>query len=245
MKSKNLIGILIAMTVLITPSYAQLGSQYFDNTNFDNSTITKTELDIVQSEFSDPGILPDSPLYVFKRLGEGLKLLFTFNPESKAKLHLGYAKIRLAEAKSMANQNKTAMAQQSIDEFSKEMDKINSTSGNNSVVRERDAVLDKSSIVLGLVLDKAPDHAKPSIEAALNKSIEKSVEIRLGGKNNEGFNKTLEKEKGRNKEMRSVIRGHLREEELNDSLNRTANTTTSSSQNMTSDIGENHNETEI
>lgn len=211
MKSKNLIGILVAMAVLITPTYAQLGSQYFDNTNFDNNTITKTELDIVQSEFSDPGILPDSPLYVFKRLGEGLKLLFA-SPGEKAKLHLGYAKIRLAEAKSMANQNKTTMAQQSIDEFSKEMDKINSTLENNSVIRERDAILDKSSIVLGLVLDKAPDHAKMAIEAALNKSIEKSVEIRLGGKNREDFNKTLEKEKGRNKEMRAVIRERLREE---------------------------------
>lgn len=43
------------------------------------------------SDLPNPGLTPDSPLYVLDTLGERLGLFLTFSAEGKAKKALGYA----------------------------------------------------------------------------------------------------------------------------------------------------------
>lgn len=47
----------------------------------------------------EPGLVPGDFFYFLDNWGENLRLTFTFNKESKAKLHLQYAKERVAEMK--------------------------------------------------------------------------------------------------------------------------------------------------
>jgi hypothetical protein len=56
-------------------------------------------------QLPDPGILPDSPFYVFDNLGKSMGLFFTTGPEAKAQKALQYAEERLAEALAMAAKN--------------------------------------------------------------------------------------------------------------------------------------------
>lgn len=45
------------------------------------------------------GLTPESPFYFLDKLGEVLERFFTFNPESKARLEIAFAKERIAEIK--------------------------------------------------------------------------------------------------------------------------------------------------
>lgn len=45
------------------------------------------------------GLTPESPFYFFDKLGEALQRFFTFNPESRARLEITFAKERVAEIK--------------------------------------------------------------------------------------------------------------------------------------------------
>ncbi len=51
------------------------------------------------SVLPNAGFTPENPLYFFDRLGENLQRFFTFNPESKARLEITFAKERIAEIK--------------------------------------------------------------------------------------------------------------------------------------------------
>lgn len=66
-----------------------------------------------------PGITPDSPWYVFDKIGKSLGMAFTFGAEAKAKKSLKYADERLAEAQKMASENKTAALEKAIADFEK------------------------------------------------------------------------------------------------------------------------------
>src|SRR3989344_6026169 len=98
---KNIIAV-IAILAIAFPVHAQLGSQSFGTTDFSDTEVTESELQAAESSFEDAGMLPDNPFYGFKRLGEGLRLAFTFDGKGKEKLHLEFAKTRLAEAKKLA-----------------------------------------------------------------------------------------------------------------------------------------------
>ncbi len=178
MKEKIIIA-MMAIMITLSPAYAQLGSQAFPTASHSN-VATEANIELAQTVFSDPGILPDHPLYFMKRIGEKMRLFFTFNQAEKAKLHLDFAKTRLAEAKTLVNENKTEKAKQAIDDFDKEISMINATQGignNVSVIAKSEDILGKSALVLGLVLEKAPEEAKPAIENALNNSLKKHAEM--------------------------------------------------------------------
>lgn len=51
------------------------------------------------SALPNAGLTPESPLYFLDKLGENLQRFFTFNPESKARLEITFAKERIAEIK--------------------------------------------------------------------------------------------------------------------------------------------------
>lgn len=52
-----------------------------------------------QAQLTSAGLTPESPFYFLDRLGETLQRFFTFNPESRARLEITFAKERIAEIK--------------------------------------------------------------------------------------------------------------------------------------------------
>ncbi len=52
-----------------------------------------------QATLPNAGLTPESPFYFLDKLGEALQRFFTFNPESKARLEITFAKERIAEIK--------------------------------------------------------------------------------------------------------------------------------------------------
>lgn len=182
MKSKILA--LLAIAVMISPAYAQLGSQSFLHVNFSDNNTTAAELDVAETTFSDHGMLPDHPLYFLKRLGESARLILSFDGESRSRIHLELAKTRLSEAKKLFEENKSGEANQSLEEFSEQIGAIGPGIGKNTstIAKETEDVLQKSSLVLLLVLERSPEHSRGAIERALNNSIEKNIRIRIASR---------------------------------------------------------------
>ncbi len=145
---------------------------------------TEAEIESAETEFSNPGLLPDHPLYFFKKIKERVQLFLVFDDEGKAKLHLHLAKTRLAEAKRLIEKNKTMEAEDILEEYNLELERFevrHKGIGRNvsTLVKESENVLQKSRIVLELVLAKAPEQARPGLERALNNSIEKEVRLKF------------------------------------------------------------------
>lgn len=69
----------------------------------------------------DAGTTPDSFLYMFDRMGERLQLMFTFNTQEKAKLHIRFANERLAEMEAMADAGNEDLTESMNDEYENEM----------------------------------------------------------------------------------------------------------------------------
>ncbi len=180
MEYQNWILTLVIALAAAGVAHAGLGSQSF---HFNPDNITSANLQLVNSEFSNPGILSNSPFYFFKRISEGIRLAFTFNQTEKVMLHLEFAKTRIAEAKKLVEENETRGVNSSLDDFEHEIDEANRTSrgiGHNvSIIKDTDDVLRKSQIVLNLVIEKAPQAALPGLERALNNSIEKMARIHV------------------------------------------------------------------
>ncbi|MBI2233278.1 MAG: hypothetical protein HYU56_05125 [Candidatus Aenigmarchaeota archaeon] len=199
----------VLIAAFVSPAHAQLAAQTFPDVNFKDNVVTKAELDLVETEFSRPGLLPDQPLYFLKRFAERIRLFFTFDAAEKAKLHLDFAKVRLAEAKGLVEKNKTEEADQALGEYNKELTEFESTAGRNVslLVKESSDALEKSSIVLDLVLQKVPEQARPAIEKALNNSIEKKVRIEANETQETGkeIQANVIREKRRNTEIMEEI----------------------------------------
>ncbi len=196
-KIKQLVVPLIVLAVLSSPAYAShIASQSFPDMNFQDRNITSAEIAAAETTFSSPGMLPDNPLYFVKRFGERLQLFFTLDKNKIADLHMNFAKSRLAEAKGLAEKNLSEQAGIAIEEFNQEIndhEEVMMGIGKNvsQIDKNETEFLSKSELVLGLVLMKVPDSAKPSIERAINNSIEKRVRSELGD------NRTEEQERVR------------------------------------------------
>jgi tetratricopeptide (TPR) repeat protein len=154
------------------------------NLNFSDVEVTDTELVAADTAISTT-TAPNSFWYGFKRFGEGIREFFTWDAMSKAKLHLEFAKERLAEAKTMAELNRTEEVQKLLDEYQAAISQVENRTrelariGQNvsEIVHNADDVLLKSTLVLQLVHDKVPEQAKPAIERAINTSIAKKANI--------------------------------------------------------------------
>ncbi len=188
---------IVTSIVLMAPAHAKLGSQSFGEIDFSDSVVTTAEVEAAEAEFSSPGLLPDHPFYFLKRGIERAQLMLTFDEEHKTRLHLKLAKVRLAEAKKLAEQNKAEHAREAANEFSRELNETKKSPRgiwkNTSLVRETEELTAKSAIVLSLILDKVPMHAKPAIEQALNNSLERKLAI--SEKSPEEISEQLQEEK--------------------------------------------------
>lgn len=165
---KKIFGILcgIMLLGLAMPSYA-LGSQSFGKLDYRDSVVTTAEIEAADAEFADHGLLPNHPLYFMKTATEKFRLFFA-SEDDRAKLHLKFARMRLAEAKKLAEQGENP--KEAVSRFNME---INKTRGIKTVAVEAEVLRGKSIIVLSHVLERVPEQAKPAIEAALNNSMQK------------------------------------------------------------------------
>lgn len=70
-----------------------------------------------------PGfVLPDSPLYVFDKIKQQIRLLIAFSPQDKAKIHANIAGERLAELRIMFQRNNEEGIRVTLDEFAQELE---------------------------------------------------------------------------------------------------------------------------
>ncbi len=130
---------------------------------------------IFERKLPAAGILPDSPLYVFKKMFESLDLFLTFDKAAKAEKYLKYAELRLAEAKEMVNKGKPEYVDKLLEEYEDKLEKANEIArvaqqiGKNvSKVVELVAIATTVHLdVLENVHEKVPEQAKPAIERAM------------------------------------------------------------------------------
>ena len=191
--------------LLVSPAYAQLGSQSFPKTDSGSGVSSEAELELAETTFSEPGLLPDHPFYFLKQFKEKIQLIVTFDEKEKTKLHLKLAKTRLAEAKVLLDKNKTKEAEESVKDFSREIEQVSGRNISGVHNRSQD-VLRKSSVVLESILERVDEHAKPAIEKALNKSIEKSVRLEAEANDSREDNELVEEKVKKELERRHELR---------------------------------------
>ncbi|GEM_PF-2787537 len=132
----------------------------------------------VAQEFENAGITPDSFLYVFDKLAEKARLMFTFDKIEKAKLKIKYAEERLAEAAVMVQVGKPEKAKELVDEYGRDISEVEdgidvAEKEGRNVTRVLEIVSEATSKhfeVLQRVLEKAPEPAKEHILNAINAS---------------------------------------------------------------------------
>ncbi|MBI4019314.1 MAG: hypothetical protein HY364_03595 [Candidatus Aenigmarchaeota archaeon] len=112
----------IALLLLVAPSYAQLGSQYFYYSPNASDSGVAIHDQLIERLLPEAGILSDNVFYPAKRLLEDLRLLVTFDEEKRMYLHLEFAERRLLEAKALAERNQTAEAVAALNDYKKSIE---------------------------------------------------------------------------------------------------------------------------
>jgi len=129
-------------------------------------------------ELPDPGITPDSPLYVFDNWGKKLGMFFTFGSEAKTRKAIAYAEERLAEAQAMALKNRIRdeeRATEGYGEFlaiaTEKMEETRNEGISNNISELVALATAKHLAVLDRVSDKVPDEAKEALYKAREESM--------------------------------------------------------------------------
>ena len=148
---EKLIGIFVAVTLLLS-----------------NVVIAQ------QDDFADPGTLPDSAFYGFKKFFEKADLFFTFDESAKVQKHLLFAEKRIAEAKAISEKGKPEFVDDLVEEYEKNLNE------SNRIVRELNSTevseivanaTSKHLSVLDGVLEIVPEQAKEAIIMAKQASL--------------------------------------------------------------------------
>ncbi|MBU1136901.1 hypothetical protein KKD72_00845 [Patescibacteria group bacterium] len=80
-------------------------------------------LTIESQEAVSVGILPDSPFYFFKTLGEDIRTFFTFDALAKAQRYAELAQLRITEMQAMTEQNKTKNMEKAVERYQNQIEK--------------------------------------------------------------------------------------------------------------------------
>lgn len=171
------------------------------------------DLDIKEA----PKILPDSPLYGFKKLGRKISLTFTFDPAKKVEKQLDYANKKLIEAKALIEKEGAENAGDAIEkvaeDFQKDMEKIADKAEKLKELKKDQApkiekfiekLTDhqfKQQKILEKIEEKASDKAFIKIKEAKEKALEYFGETIATTEENpekikENIENVMEKQKG-------------------------------------------------
>ncbi len=134
---------------------------------------------VYAQQLTNPGILPDSPLYGFKRFFENVQVFLTFDPDSKAKLHLQLAETRLAELNETLERGENQFAATLSDDYNRSLNASTRILDDQQAIGRNETELGehvanetfKHILVLQDVLEKAPVEAQEAIERAINASL--------------------------------------------------------------------------
>lgn len=130
------------------------------------------------TDLPSPGLLPDSPVYFLKPLGEKIRGLFVFGEDSKALYALKLADKRLSETKALSDKGEDELATDTAEQAGKENEnaqehlaKAESEGKYVTAVVERLAANSaRQQAVLTKVLEKVPEQAKAAIQRAMERS---------------------------------------------------------------------------
>lgn len=143
-------------------------------------TTTSSNENEVSLEFSDPGLLPGNPFYIFKIWGENIATFFTFGEEAKAERYIILTERRMAEIKALAEKEDQEITGGILKRYQEQlrmtietMEKVQNQGKSVEKISARVAeVTGKHLLVLDEVYEKVPESAKDAIlkakEASLN-----------------------------------------------------------------------------
>lgn len=148
--------------------------------------IDQTQIIAQDLEISEPTLLPSSPFYFFKNLGQSIRLFFTFNPVKKAELQLKYTAEKAIEAKKVEN-NKEALTKalnnytKARQKLEKRFEKIKETSQNPNIDKLLDKFIEqneKHQKLFQELIDKATTKTtKNIIDEIVNEIKQQTIKI--------------------------------------------------------------------
>ncbi|MHB1391969.1 MAG: DUF5667 domain-containing protein [Clostridia bacterium] len=132
---------------------------------------------------TDPGIKPDSPLYILDRLAEKIQIAIITDAVKEAEALAGMAQERLAEGKAMVEANNVEKATRAINEYKELMDKaidvIDSAAKDGKAVTKTIDMIVKYDVedeaVLGKLMDKVSAEYKEELKKAIEALPEKDT----------------------------------------------------------------------
>lgn len=132
-------------------------------------------------QLSDPGILPDSPIYGIKKLFERIGTTLTFGDEAKMQRNIDLAETRLAEAIIMSEKGKTVNGL--ITEYNNRIAEANKL-GNMTYGEKRERMLEQMAnatnrhlAIMERVRQHVPEQARHGIDKAIEKTTIRNQQI--------------------------------------------------------------------
>jgi len=178
---KSLAYVLILAALAVAPANAaSIGAQTFPRPNLTDNYNSPADYSVVETEFSDPGMLPDNPFYFLKRFSEDITLAFAPQAD-KVRVRMSIAHTRLAEAKSLLEENKSKEAEDSLDEYETDLEGMNETNITEDF-------LNRTDMILEMVREKASNDTMGAIDFAINSSLQHMPRKRMMQPFNQGKN---------------------------------------------------------
>ncbi|HYF82604.1 MAG TPA: DUF5667 domain-containing protein [Clostridia bacterium] len=164
---------------------------------------------------TDPGIKPDSPLYILDRLAEKIQIAIITDAVKEAEALAGMAQERLAESKAMIEANNVEKATTAINEYKVLMDNaidvIDAAAKDGKAVTKTIDMIVKYDIedeaILEKLMDKVPAEYKEELKAAIEALPEK-VAVKLE------VNKEKEEQAEKASAANAILTGKIQDKAL-------------------------------
>lgn len=164
---------------------------------------------------TDPGIKPDSPLYILDRLVEKIQIAIITDAVKEAEAIASIAQERLAESKVMAEENKVEKATKAISEYKELMDKaidiIDAAAKDGKAVAKTIDMISKYNIDDEEILDRLMDKVPAEYKEELKKAVEALPEIKKAAPED---NKEKEEQAEKVSAASAVLTGKIQDKAL-------------------------------
>ena len=138
-----------------------------------------------ETELPEPGLTPDSPLYFLERIAESIRTFFTFGDLKKAERYANLAAERLAEAKALAEKQKTELTEKTLLRYQEQLKKSTARAEEaKNKGEDTQEVMTKigeaASVHLGVLAEihgKIAENAQPAVENAIKTSFKEREKV--------------------------------------------------------------------